>query len=1720
MTRDLPLCSEKAEDAHNYWLSKFLPDCESAQLTPDFPTSKSYLSDALNFSFNQHLTEKLFQLNKNQDISLYLFLLAVFKILLYRFTNRNYVTICSPGYLRENQFSNKLFPVIDFLDSNQTFNDVLVKITQTVIEGSKYRDYPIREDLEAKGWDESVFSSYIMLLENIHPLELVNDQVCDIKWMFVINSGLIESRIVFNANRFRTETLERFCRSFICITEQIITNPDIKLIDIDPIPETERNLLLTEFNTGATVKLADQTIHSLFEEQVIKTPEYIAVTCGNTYITYQTLNEKSNQLARVLRKNGVGADTVVGITVRPSLEMVIGILAILKAGGAYLPLDPDLPDFRKEYILKDSDLELLLIQRGLEQGISYHHKLLFLDDESITAEDGSNLPAINNSSHLAYVIYTSGSTGKPKGVPIEHHSLWNYTHWRIESYNYNENDVTLQLISFAFDGFGSNFYSSLLSGGKFVLPEANNSRDYDYLGILFKSEQVTNMSILPSMLKALLECSPKDNFISLKFIVLAGEKADAELLELSQTLIPDVLLINEYGPTECCVAVTSKMGLTDETLSIIGQPNFNNSVYILDENSHLAPIGVPGELCVSGAGLARGYFNLPELTVEKFIANPMMTSSVETFNGTSLRMYRTGDLARWLPDGNLEFLGRIDHQVKIRGYRIETGEIETCLLKHEFIKEAIVLAKDEPGGSQYLCAYLVPAQELTVTGLREYLAKQLPDYMIPSSFVYLEKLPLTPNGKVDRKALLEIEGQVRTGSQYLAPQTETQKKLALLWEEVLGLKQIGIRDNFFELGGHSLRANTLISRIHKEFNVKIPLREIFLRPTIQELADYINGSEASYYSAIEVAALREEYPLSSAQKRLFFLNRLEGGISYNIPWVMSIEGNLDQDRLEEVFRKLIDRHETLRTSFELKDGEPIQRIHPIVDFQIEFWGADSNPRVQSFIRAFDLSQAPLFRVGLIKQAENRYLLMLELHHIIADGVSSGILTREIAALYEGKDLPALKLQYRDFSEWHNWFLKSDAVKKQEEYWLNVFSGEIPVLEMPTDFARPSVRSFEGQSISFAANQELTMKMNRLAAETGTTLFMVLLATYNIVLSKYTAQEDIIIGSPIAGRPHADLVDIVGMFVNTLALRNYPVGNRSFIEFLTEVKENALKAYENQDYQFEELIVRLGIKRDLSRNPLFDTVFVLQNVDVGEIKISGLKLENYELESIISKFDFTLSAVETAGQIKFGLEYCRRLFKKETMERFAGHYLKIIEEVVSNPLVQLAEIEILSNEEKRRILFDFNDTKVDYPKDKTIPELFEEQVAKTPDKVAVVFDNQSLTYRELNAKANQLAGVLRAKGIDSNEIIGIMIGPCLEMVIGIIGILKAGCCYLPMDIESPKERVWYMIQDSDIRILLTQGNPSQCNIPGLTIMDLTNPVLYRGEDHNPKEISRGMDLAYIIYTSGSTGRPKGVMINHHSLQNLCNWHINYYQVNENDRSIKYARFGFDASVWEIFPYLIVGASLYIINETMKLDLKQLDEYLGRNKITICFLPTPICEQFMEHGGGYLRKLLTGGDRLRKYIPRDYELVNNYGPTENTVVTTSFLVRESAENIPIGKPICNTKVYIIDKHKKLQPLGVAGELCIAGVGLARGYLNNPELTDEKFITNPFDNEGRLYQTGDLARWAADGNIEFLRRMDHQVKIRGNRIETGEIENQLLKYHGLLLLLAPYPIPGAPA
>ncbi len=1640
----------------------------------------------------------------------------------------------------------------------------------------------------------------------------------------------IDINFIYQDLLFDDVVIRRLGTHFTCIIREILENPWKDISEIDILSPEEKQQILEDFNRTAVDYPRDKTIHQLFEEQAKKTPDNIAVVAtsagyrshskGETlggcpapehqgrgggdlqYISYKELNEKSNQLARVLRAEGIGKKGITGIMIHRSVEMVYGILAILKIGSAYLPVDPDYPQERIRYMLMDSSSNLLLTGKVQISCLEEGPKVIDIENEEIYKGDMSNLPTTGKSENPAYVIYTSGTTGRPKGVLVEHINVVRL----VKNTNYiafYPQDRLLQTGALEFDASTFEIWGMLLNGAGLVLVSKETILNHVLLKNVIRKCNISIMWLTSSLFN---QVSDIELFEGLTHLLVGGDVLSPPHINRVRKRFPYLKVINGYGPTENTTFSTTYLiddhdpDRESHKKFPIGKPIANSTAYIVDKNNHLMPVGVPGELIVGGDGVSRGYLNNPALTAEKFDrdfqdyqdyqdkkAPAARGSSKEKEKGTgkysftslplypSTSLYRTGDLARWQPDGNIEFLGRLDHQVKVRGFRVELEEIQNLLLKHEDVEEAVVISRNGETGENYLCAYVVGSLETSqISGLRDYLSGKLPGYMIPSYFVALERLPLTPNGKLDRKALPDVE--TISEREYCAPRNKREELLVEIWSEVLTLDkdQIGIDDNFFELGGHSLKIAGLIGRIHKVFNIEIPFSVLFETLTIRGIYQYMREAEERMHQAIPLVEEKEYYPLAPAQKRFYVFHQLNpGDISYNMSETILLEGQLSRGKFEATFRQSLDRHEILRTSFHRVEGEAVQRIHQEVGFNIEYYdleiinGEGKETIIRDFIRPFDLSQPPLWRVGLVKTAPDKHLFMFDMHHIISDGTSIGLFIRDFLSIYKEKALHPLKVRYRDYALWEN--KKKERNRGMSQVIPGQWELEEEVLNLPTDYMRPVVPTYEGESIVFDEEADVTEALYGLSEKQDVTLYMLLLAICNILFSKLSGQENIAIGSPIAGRVHVDLDNVMGMFLNIVCLRNKPAGEKRFSEFLIEVKENAVDAFENQDYQYDELIEKAVSVGSTGRNPLFDVMFALQNMEMPGIEIPGLKVTREVSENPSSKFDITLFC-EEKDTLVFKLEYRTRLFKEETIQRFIRYFKKVIAEILENPYKKISEIEIISEEEKRQVLYEFNETHTQYPKDKAIHQLFETQAEKTPDNIAIIAQSAeriafnieaapkeryalcpmryAITYRKLNEKSNELALILRDRGMEPDTIVGIMVERSLDMAIGMLGILKAGGAYLPIDPDYPEQRKQYMLADSSARILITTLNLAN-QVKVEVKIELNEGTMNLSPHPQPQpEFSKSpLNLstenpAYIMYTSGSTGEPKGVMVTHRNVVRLVK-NTNYAALGEETRILQTGAPVFDATTFEIWGALLNGGQLVLAYKEVILDAHQLARALEEYRINTLWLSSPLFNQLMQQNielFSPLRYLLVGGDvlspahinRVKHRFPK-LKIINGYGPTENTTFSTTYLIEEAFEqNIPIGSPINNSTAYIVDKNNHFQPVGIWGELCVGGDGVSSGYINSPELTAEKFDKDfqvyhddqdifiktkvlrgvqgggfskehSWAPETRLYRTGDLARWLPDGNIEFSGRIDQQVKVRGFRVELGEIEDCLLKW-----------------
>ncbi len=1716
---------------------------------------------AVPFKIHGELFSKLMTVSNNSNSRLYMLLVTGMVVLLAGYSGHDDIIIGAPINKQEieGEFINTVLALRSRIKEGMTFRELLMQVRQTVVEAADNQNFPIETlpgELGIPGEPGGGFPLFdtAIVLENIQDKRYLEHLKINTVFSFIKTDKCIESVVRYNASCYKKGTIERIIAHFLDVLGKVFIDVDTGLDALDILLEDEKKRLLIDFNDTGAEYPGGKTLHRLFEEQVERTPHHTAVlepglTSGmeDRRLTYRELNEKANQLAHRLVEKGAKEGAVVCVMGKRQLEIMVGILAVLKTGAAYLPLDAQNPAGRNKFIIDDSKALLFLTQEHLLEKNAELWKnippgnVINLDDKSIFSGKTANPEVKNNPRALAYVIYTSGTTGEPKGVMIEHRSAVNYLCWAVETYVKGEPVNFPVYTSISFDLTVTSMFTPLITGNAAVLYGGEHNEII--IERIIEDNNVGIIKLTPSHLYLIKDKKVENS--SLKSFIAGGEILDTQLARtIHENFHGKVDIYNEYGPTEATVGcmIYKYDPLKDKGRTVpIGKPVNNTRVYILDKRQMPVPIGAVGELHVSGDGVSRGYLERPRLTDEKFTSNPFSQGE---------RLYRTGDLARWQSDGNIDCLGRADHQEKIRGFRVELGEIETRLLDHEKIKNAVVIARDmkEHGAEGYqksdktLCAYIVADKEPATQELKEYLSLTLPGYMIPSYFTLLEEIPLTAIGKVDKEALPRPD--ISSEIEYTAPRDEIERKLTEIWAATLdgNAERIGIDDNYFDLGGHSLKATVLVAKIHRELDVKLKLAEIFKYPTIREQALFIKEEAAKEtFAAIAPAKKKDYYPLSSAQKRLYILQEIEEGnnINYNVAGAFEMEGELDIPKLEAALRDLIRRHEAFRTSFTLIDGQPVQVIHDDVPFAMEYHELnESGSRemekkiITNFVRPFDLSKAPLLRAGIIKTGAQRHIFMADMHHIVSDGVSVDIFLKDFMALYEGRQLPELTVQYKDYSEWQNSERHRAALEKEEIFWLKEFEDDVPVLELAYDYPRPAVQRYEGSSIHVSVGRALKFKLKELEKSTDATLFMIMMAAFNILLMRYSGREDIITGTLNTGRPHIQMQDIIGAFINTLPMRGRPGKRKTTGDFLEEVKATSLEVFENSNYQYEELLEKLQISRNTGRNPLFDTMFILQNVDIARYELEGLAIRQYQMPRNIALLDLRVEAAEKDEELGVHFEYSTNLFKRETIERMGRHFVNILEAMAGNTKKELIELEMMTEEEKKQILVDFNNLEADFPRGRTIYQFIESRARQTPQKTAILFEGSRVTYETLNRGANQLARVLKKHGIKEDEPVGILLERSPLMVSSILATWKAGGAYIPIDTGYPFKRIHEVLEDSGAEVLISQSVYMSDELEKL-LGDKVIKLDARKEEiekESTGDLALPLDthsLAYVIYTSGSTGKPKGAMVEHIGMMNHIQAKINDLRLTADSIVAQNASHTFDISVWQFFVALVTGGTTVIYPEELILEPGQLISRVIRDRVTILeVVPSYLSVMLNVLDTSFARLdhlnyLLVTGEEVKPLLVRKWfekypgiKMVNAYGPTEASDDITHLVMDESyipnnstREWIPIGKPLQNLNIYVLDEDMKLCPVGVKGEICVSGVGVGRGYLNDEVRTKEVFMDDPFSPEKtRLYKTGDVGCWLPDGTLRFFGRKDYQVKIRGFRIECGEIENRLLQYPGV--------------
>ncbi|HVI44817.1 MAG TPA: amino acid adenylation domain-containing protein [Chitinophaga sp.] len=1734
------------EEKISYWKNK-LTGVAALNLPTDFPRPvvQSTRGAVVAFNIDKTTTDGLNTLSREEGVTLFMTLLAAYNVLLYRYSGGTDICIGTSIAGRTRQelegivgfFINTLALRTD-LSNDPAFTALLQQVKQTTLEAFGHQDVPFEKVVEAvvKQRDVSrtpLFQAAFSLQSGpvapdlaLNGLVLENESVTytttKFDLVFTIQEtpeglhGLIE----YGADLFREDTIHRMAAHYGQLLRAVVQSRKQKVNALTMLTPDEMEQLLTTFNDTAVPFPQQHSILDLFALQVITQPDATALIYNDEIRTYKELDDRSNQLAHFLQHRGVTKETLVPLCMHRSFEMLTAIFAVLKAGGAYVPVDPDYPEQRISYMLADTGATLLLSASSCEDRLPVMSgiDIILLDNEqdNINAYAKTPLQEQPSPDQLAYVIYTSGSTGRPKGVMIEHQGVVNMALGQAAALRLQRGTRSLQFASFGFDASCYEIFNTLLSGGILVLPQQDDLLITARFAALLEKHAVELVTLPPSYQHVV-----KEQLASVKTVVSAGEPLNREDGQYIRS--KGIRLINAYGPTENTVCTTlTDQPFHDNNTIVIGSPVANMQVYILGDGHALCPVGVPGEICTSGAGLARGYLHRPDLTAEKFIRHPYS-------NAWGSRLYRTGDLGRWLPDGTIEYLGRIDDQVKIRGYRIELGEIERVLQDSDLVKQAVVLAKTDAHDAalKRLVAYVVPDGDFNRTGIISHLQKILPEYMIPAAFVAMEQLPLTPSGKFDRKALPDPE--VAAESEYTAPRTATEQLLAGIWEQLLNRERIGIYDNFFEAGGHSLLAMRFMAALRRQLGVELSMKALFLHPTIAGFAAYMQENKVSALPPVVTGERPEMIPLSYSQERLWFIDQLEGSVHYHIPAVLRLKGAIDILSLEKALTAIVGRHEVLRTVFEEYEGEVYQHVQEKGSWQLEViavHAVEVDEMITSLInRPFDLAIDHMLRAQLLLLTNNEHLLVVTLHHIAADGWSMGIIVKELAALYQAAiagnedPLPVPEIQFADYAVWERTHLSGAVLEEKVAYWRNKLAGTT-VLNIPADLPRPAIQSTRGAISLFRFEATLLQQLRYLSQQEGTTLFMTLLAAFKVLLYRYTGQEDVCIGTTIAGRTRQETESLIGFFVNTLALRSDLAGEPSFTALLQQVKETTLNAYDHQEVPFEKVVEEVVKDRDVSRTPLFQVMFELQNTpDTPELELGGLELKQEETGATTAKFDLDFALQESIEGLHLTVSYCTDLFNAETISRMTNHFHQLLESIVGNPAQLISRLKMVTPAEEEELLYLFNNKSVAWPQQETLVSLLTTQAAATPDAIAVKAGSIQLTYGELDAYAGRLAQLLRNNGITTGSMVPICMERSPFMVIAMLGVMKAGAAYVPVDPEYPQERMLFMLDDcaATIAVGTHYGSTKLAAAKNIQVINLEelpesitadNPLLSPDPAH----------LAYIIYTSGSTGKPKGVMVEHAGMLNHLYAKINDLQLDQHSVIAFTAAYTFDISVWQVFAALLCGGTTVIYDEETILNPAALTEAVDKDRITILELvPSYLAAVLQENitvAWQPLRYLLVTGEAVSWHLLSQWfahpqfgrvPVVNAYGPTEASDDICHHIMYNlpAYTNIPLGAPVQNLHIYIINKEGQLCPVNVPGEICVSGVGVSRGYLNRPDLTARQFVTDPFvPARGRMYKTGDLGRWLPDGTVEYLGRIDEQVKIRGYRIELGEIESVMLQ------------------
>ncbi|SAM34599.1 non-ribosomal peptide synthetase [Pseudomonas sp. 1 R 17] len=1734
-----------------YWKAQLGDEHPTLSLATDHPRAARQRHSASRHSvrLSVSLSEAIRQTAQTHESTPFMLLLAAFQTLLYRYSGQRDIRIGVPNANRPRQetqgligfFINTLVLRAE-LDGRRPFTELLAATRQTALGAQAHQDLPFEQLLEAfpqareQGLFQVMFNHQQRDLSALRRLPgMLADELPwhsrEAKFDLQLHSeedrnGRLSLSFDYADELFDTATIQRLAEHFIHLLQAVCEQPQQALGDIQLMQQDEQQTWCQ-----APCAPAQQWLPELLNQH---TSDNTALVWQDGSLTFAQLHTQANRLAHYLRDKGVGPDVCVAIAAERSPQLLVGLLAIIKAGGAYVPLDPDYPAERLAYMLKDSGVHLLLTQTALLDRVPSAEGVCVIAMDSLhldswpTQPPGLHLDGDN----LAYVIYTSGSTGQPKGVGNTHAALAERLQWMQATYQLNDSDVLMQKAPISFDVSVWECFWPLITGCRLVLAGPGEHRDPHRIAQLVQAHGVTTLHFVPPLLQLFIDEPLVPECTSLRRLFSGGEALPAELRNRVLAQLPAVQLHNRYGPTETAINVTHwQCRAEDGERSPIGRPLGNVICRVLDEQLNPLPAGVPGELCIGGIGLARGYLGRAGLTAERFVADPLGEAGA--------RLYRTGDRARWSADGVLEYLGRLDQQVKLRGFRVEPEEIEARLLALDGVAQAVVLVRDAQ-----LIGYYTAHAALDEQDVKAALAAELPEYMVPAQLMRLDAMPLSPSGKLDRRALPAPVWQTR---EHIEPETPLQQQIAAIWREVLGLATIGLRDDFFALGGHSLLATQIISRTRQACDVELPLRTLFEASELGAFAEQVGLIQASgqrnQQTAIATVDRSLPVPLSYSQQRMWFLWQMEpDSPAYNVGGMARLRGVLDVGRFEAALQALIMRHETLRTTFPSVDGVAYQKVSAQTGLRMDWQDmsalneGEREQRLQQLAdheahTPFNLETGPLLRACLVKAGEREHYLVLTLHHIVTEGWAMDIFARELSALYEAfiderlSPLAPLPVQYLDYSVWQRQWLESGERQRQLDYWTAQLGNEHPLLELPGDRPRPPVQSHRGELYRFDLSDDLAARVRAFNAERGLTLFMTMTATLAVLLYRYSGQTDLRIGAPVANRIRPESEGLIGAFLNTQVLRCQLTGQMSVAELFEQVRHTVIEGQSHQDLPFDHLVEALQPPRSAAYNPLFQVMCNVQRWEFQQSRqLAGMTVEYLANDARATKFDLNLEVTDLDHRLGCCLTYSTDLFDEPRIARMAEHWRNLLEALIANPQQRLSELPLLSATEQRALQDSLGVEAGEHRLDQCLQQLFSQQALKRGDAPALTFAGVTLTYAELDARANRLAWMLRERGVGPQVRVGLALPRSLEMVIGLLAILKAGGAYVPLDPEYPLDRLHYMIEDSGIGLLLSDAAMFDAlgELPASVAcwcLEDDLPVLANYPAGELPFISLPQHQAYLIYTSGSTGKPKGVVVSHGEIAMHCQAVIERFGMRPDDCELHFYSINFDAATERLLVPLLSGAQV-VLRAQGQWDAEEICGLIRTHGITILGFTPSYGSQLAQwlatqHQTLPVRMCITGGEALTgEHLQRiraafqPEVFFNAYGPTETVVMPLASLapqqLEEGAASVPIGSIIGDRVAYILDADLALVPQGATGELYVGGAGLAQGYHERPGMTAERFVADPFARQGgRLYRTGDLVRQRADGLVEYLGRIDHQVKIRGFRIELGEIETRLLEH-----------------